>query len=183
VTDNTGRYTEHRGRYPSRRGTGLELHANATDDSRRDIWRGWKDSNLRMAGSKRHMDQGNQQVAEITDRRVPSSPFDSPSLPPNLPPAIGETAVVLGPARGTTNYLLLSANLRGPAAPCLVTPFRSQAHQRIARNDPKESRKVALRLISRGRLTVRRWESSLAARKVLHPRVASHVSDPGAQGI
>jgi hypothetical protein len=65
-------------------------------------------------GGIKNMDQDNQQVAEITDRRVPSSPFDSPSLPPNLPPAIGETAVVLGPARGTTNYLLLSANLRRP---------------------------------------------------------------------
>ena len=51
----------------------------------------------------RDSDQHNQQVAEISDRRVPSSPPDSPSLPPNLPPAIGETAVVLGPARGTTN--------------------------------------------------------------------------------
>src|SRR6202011_2742032 len=103
----------------------------------------------------RHMDQDNQQVAETTDRRVPSSPFDSPSLPPNLPPAIGETAVVLRPARGTTNYLLLSANLRHPTGPCHVTPVRPQAHRRVARNDPKESRKVALGLISRGRLTVR----------------------------
>jgi len=114
-------------------------------------WLGWKDSNLRMAGSKRYMGQDNQQVAETTDRRVPSSPFDSPSLPPNLPPAIGETAVALGPARGTTNYLLLSANLRHPTGPCHVTPIRPQAHQRVARNDPKESRKVAPRLISRGR--------------------------------
>src|SRR5258708_26322233 len=95
----------------------------------------------------RDSDQHNQQVAEITDRRVPSSPFDSPSLPPNLPPAIRETAVVLGPARGTTNYLLLSANLRRPTAPCHVTPIRPQAHQRAARADPKESREVALRLI------------------------------------
>src|SRR5438309_3830544 len=97
------------------------------------------------------MGQDNQQVAETTDRRVPSSPLDSPSLPPDLPPAIGETAVVLGPARGTTNYLLLSANLRHPMDPCHVTPIRPQAHQRVARNDPKESRKVAPRLISRGR--------------------------------
>jgi hypothetical protein len=74
----------------------------------------WRDQN---------MDQDNQQVAEITDRRVPSSPFDSPSLPPNLPPAIGETAVVLGPARGTTNYLLLSANLRHPTGPCHANQF------------------------------------------------------------
>ena len=103
-----------------------------------------------MAGSKRHMDQDNQQVAEITDRRIPSSPFESPSLPPNLPPAIGETAVVLGPARGTTNYLLLSANLRHRTGPSEVTPVRPQAHHRVARNDPKESRKVALRLVSRG---------------------------------
>ena len=35
--------------------------------------------------------------------------------------------------------------------PCHATPIRPQAHQRVARNDPKESRKVALRLISRGR--------------------------------
>src|SRR5437762_545552 len=69
------------------------------------------------------MGQDNQQVAEITDRRVPSSPFDFPSLPPNLPLGIGGTAVVLGPARGTTNYLLLSANLRHPTGPCHVTPF------------------------------------------------------------
>jgi hypothetical protein len=94
-----------------------------------------------------HMDQDNQQVAETTDRRVPSSPFDSPSLPPDLPPAIGETAVVLGAARGTTNYLLLSANLRRPTGPCHVTPIRPQAHQRVAWADPKESRKVALRTI------------------------------------
>src|SRR5258708_35021622 len=84
----------------------------------------------------RDSDQHNQQVAEITDRRVPSSPFDSPSLPPNLPPAIGETAVVFGPARGTTNYLLLSANLRHPTGPCHVTPIRPQAHQRVARDSP-----------------------------------------------
>src|SRR5882762_1079317 len=64
---------------------------------------------------------------------------------------------------------LLSANLRSPAAPCLVTPFRPQAHQRIARNDPKESRKVALRLISRGRLTVRRWESSSRSKEGTSP--------------
>jgi hypothetical protein len=101
----------------------------------------------------RHMGQDNQQVAETTDRRVPSSPFDSPSLPPNLPPAIGETAVVLGPARNTTSYLQLSANLRRPTAPCHITPVRPQAHQRVARNDPKESRKVALRLITQGRST------------------------------
>src|SRR5882724_55017 len=75
----------------------------------------------------RDSDQHNQQLAETTDRRVPSSPFDSPSLPPNLPPAIGETAVVLGAARGTTNYLLLSANLRHPRGPCHVTPVRLQA--------------------------------------------------------
>src|ERR1700736_5675300 len=106
----------------------------------------------------RDSDQHNHQVAETTDRRVPSSPFDSPSLPPNLPPAIGETAVVLGPARGTTNYLLLSANLRHRTGPSEVTPVRPQAHHRVARNDPKESRKVALRLVSRGR--VLRWESS-----------------------
>src|SRR5438309_5030647 len=106
------------------------------------------------------MGQDNQQVAETTDRRVPSSPLDSPSLPPDLPPAIGETAVVLGPARGTTNYLLLSANLRRPTGPCHVTPIRRQAHQRVARADPQESREVALRLTNRGRLTVRRWESS-----------------------
>jgi hypothetical protein len=62
----------------------------------------------------RDSDQHNQQVAETADRRVPSSPFDSPSLPPNLPPAIRETAIVPSPARGTTNYLLLSANLRRP---------------------------------------------------------------------
>jgi hypothetical protein len=104
-----------------------------------------------MAGSKRDSDQHNQQVAETTDRRVPSSPFDSPSLPPNLPPAFGETAVVLGPGRATTNYLLLSANLRHPTGPSHVTPVRPHAHQRVARTDPKESRKVALRLISRGR--------------------------------
>src|SRR6266702_2652957 len=96
----------------------------------------------------RDSDQHNQQVAEITDRRIPSSPFDSPSLPPNLPPAIGETAVVLGPARGTTNYLLLSANLRHPSGRCHVIAVRPQAHQLVARNDPKESRKVAPRLIS-----------------------------------
>jgi hypothetical protein len=58
---------------------------------------------------------------------------------------------VLGAARGTTNYLLLSANLRRPTGPCHVTPIRPQAHQRVARNDPKESQKVAPRLISRGR--------------------------------
>ncbi len=62
----------------------------------------------------RDRNQHNQQVAETADRRVPSSPFDSPSLPPNLPPAIRETAIVPGPGRGTTNYLLLSANLRRP---------------------------------------------------------------------
>jgi hypothetical protein len=131
------------------------------ENERKGSWLGWKDSNLRMAGSK-DSDQHNQQVAEITDRRVPSSPFDSPSLPPNLPPAIGETAVVLGPARGTTNYLLLSANLRRPTGPCHVTPIRPQAHQRVARVDPKESQKVALRLINRGRGAA--WESPLAAR-------------------
>ena len=100
--------------------------------------------------SPAHKDLQQHHQRPEADRRVPSSPFDSPSLPPNLPPAIGETAVVLGAARGTTNYLLLSANLRRPAAPCHVTRFRPQAHQRVARNDPKESRKVALRLISRG---------------------------------
>ena len=65
----------------------------------------WRDQN---------MGQDNQQVAETTDRQIPSAPLNSPSLPPNLPPALGETAVVLGPVRATTNYLLLSANLRAP---------------------------------------------------------------------
>jgi hypothetical protein len=36
-------------------------------------------------------------------------------------------------------------------------------HQRVARADPKESRKVALRLINRGRGAA--WESPLAARR------------------
>src|SRR5882724_299425 len=81
-------------------------------------------------GIKSDSDQHNQQVAETTDRRVPSSPFDSPSLPPNLPPAIGETAVVLGPARGTTNYLLLSANLRRPTGPCHDTDSAAGASAR-----------------------------------------------------
>jgi hypothetical protein len=40
---------------------------------------------------------------------IPSTPFDSPSLPPKLPPALDETAVALGPARGPMNDLLLSA--------------------------------------------------------------------------
>src|SRR5882724_11781885 len=93
-------------------------------------------------GIKSDSDQHNQQVAETTDRRVPSSPFDSPSLPPNLPPAIGETAVVLGPARGWTNYLLRSANLRRPTA--TLSRYTSSAEGASARrpNDPKESRKV-----------------------------------------
>ena len=30
MTDNTGRYTEHRGRYPSRRSSALEPHASAS---------------------------------------------------------------------------------------------------------------------------------------------------------
>jgi hypothetical protein len=85
-------------------------------------------------------------------RLVPSTPFDSPSLPPKLPPAFEEAAVALGPVRGGKNYLL-SAVLRRPAEPCHVTPIRPQADQRIARDDSTGSRKVALRLISRGLTT------------------------------
>src|SRR3984893_14707785 len=91
-------------------------------------------------GKNPRQDRDNQQVAETTDRRVPSSPFDSPSLPPNLPPAIGETAVVLRPARGTTNYLLLSANLRHPTGPCHVTPVRPQARRPERSEGVAESR-------------------------------------------
>jgi len=77
-------------------------------------WLGWQDSNLRMAGSKRDSDQHNQQVA---DSIHPAGPLDSLRFPiAATKPATSdrETVVVLGPARGTTNYLLLSVNLKAP---------------------------------------------------------------------
>ena len=98
-------------------------------------------------------------ATDSTHRPVPCTPIDSPWLPPKLPPAFGETAVALGPVRGRTNYLLLSANLRRPAAPCHVTPFR---HRRISVSPGtiRRSRGKSHFVSSVGRLTVRRWESS-----------------------
>jgi hypothetical protein len=76
VTDNTGRYTEHRGRYPSRRGSALEPHANATYGSRLSGVEGFEPPN---GGIKtRDRNQNNQQVAETTDRLVP---LHTPRLP------------------------------------------------------------------------------------------------------
>src|SRR3954452_16429556 len=111
-------------------------------------------------------DHDNQQVAETADRPVPSSPFDSPSLPPNLPPAIGETAVVLGPARGTTNYFLLSANLRRAPGPCHVTPIR---RRRISASPgPIRRSRGKSHFVSSIEEGGAAWESSLAARGTQH---------------
>ena len=77
----------------------------------------------------RDMGQRNQQVAEITDRRIPSSPLDSLSLPPKLPPAIGETAVVFGPAGRHGD---LSSAVRKREVHCHITPvlpLRNQLHR------------------------------------------------------
>ena len=52
ATNNSSHITEPCGRYPSRRGSNRKPHANATNELNLVIWLGWKDSNLRMAGSK-----------------------------------------------------------------------------------------------------------------------------------
>src|SRR5438132_1256035 len=129
------------GRYPSRRRSGLEQHSNPTSGSYLQIWLGWKDSNLRMAGSKPAIVTSiiNKLLILFT-RLVPSTPFDSPSLPLNLPLAIRETAVVLGPVRGTRSYLLLSANLRPPYG--TLSPYTDSAAGASARR-PGRSEGVA----------------------------------------
>ena len=100
----------------------------------------------------RDSDQHNQQV---TDSIHPAGPLYSLRFPiaaTKAATSVRGTAVALGPVRGGRNYLL-SAGLRRPAEPCHVTPIRPQADLRIARDDSTESRKVALRLISRGLTT------------------------------
>ena len=79
ATDNTARQPEHRSRYPAtspktRKPAGWRaLH----------FWLGWQDSNLRMAGSKPAIILSiiNKLLTVLTEI-FPSSPFDSPSLPP-----------------------------------------------------------------------------------------------------
>ena len=102
-------------------------------------------ANTRIGGSPfswdGSFDDKNQYGPEKTgepDAPAPQSlpSLDSPWLPPKLPPAFGETAVVLGPVGGRTNYVLLPAlpaNLRPLALPSHVIPVRPQVYQHIAR--------------------------------------------------
>jgi hypothetical protein len=78
----------------------------------------------------RNRNQHNQQVAETTDCLVP---LHTPRFPiaATKPATSGWlTADVRDPARGTTDHLLLSANLRRPAAPCHVTSSTAGASAR-----------------------------------------------------
>jgi hypothetical protein len=71
VTDNTGRYTKHRGRYPSRRGAGLE--ALTTDEVRIPPDSGWggRIRTSEWRDQKPLMTLMNQQVIDIIDSLVP----------------------------------------------------------------------------------------------------------------
>lgn len=100
------------------------------------------------------------EVIEFSRRLLPSTPIDSPWLPPKLPPTFAETIIALGPIRGVATYLRLSANLRRPqrlATSHLCGRRRGSVSPGTIGG---KSREVALRLISRGRLTARCWESS-----------------------
>ncbi len=90
------------------------------------VWQGWKDSNLRMAGSKRDRSQPNQQVADSTERLVPlhaprfpfaaTKPATSGWLRPDVLSRVAARRAIYG--------------CRKPEAPygiCRLTPVRPQA--------------------------------------------------------
>jgi hypothetical protein len=95
------------------------------------------------------MGQNNQQVIEITNRRLPCTPLDYPWLPPKLPPVKGiRPSCVVGFAarrvivicRRTRDTLRQLTTLR---------QFGACASVHRPGDAPKQSRKVALRLKQR----------------------------------